>query len=122
MNSLSPFIGTGIGVMFINFLTGFFVSSQIKEMLKVHYPEIYRNFGGSVILDNSIRKSLSTSKMVMNPPSEITYRPLLRLFRISRMQNYLQAIIMLLIVLCAILGPMLNKTNPDETSVIQEQE
>jgi hypothetical protein len=105
MNHTNPLVLVGIGGLALNFVIGTNVNMRIKGLLKALYPKIWETIGVDSIAGSSINTSLTLMKIINNPPSEITYNPLLRLFTIWKILVAIQMVIMIATVLVGILGP-----------------
>ena len=69
------------------------ISHKIQDMLKKYNPNLWIVFGGGQsMFKNSIQNSLASRKIVYNPPSEITHKPLLRLFLIMRILDAISGV------------------------------
>ena len=105
MTHENPLILIGIGSLVINGLIGINVNMQIRRLLKVLYPEISEKIWDQGIMGSSINNSLTLMKIIINPPSEITYGPLLRLFMIWKIQIVMQIVLLFAITLCGLFSP-----------------
>jgi hypothetical protein len=87
------FLKDGFAILFfVGFAAGFMLSSKIKKMLKEFNPQIWLAIGSP---DGLFEGSAAFRKIIQNPPTEITHKPLLRLFVLMKT---LEAVMLFLLI------------------------
>jgi len=106
MNHQNPVMLAGFLALGIILMIGMNLNMRIRALLRTLYPEIAKPIGDGSMTGSSIDSSLALMKVIVRPPSEITYPPLLKLFRYWKILLTLQILIMLTTIFYGVSHPV----------------
>jgi hypothetical protein len=104
MTNDNPLVDGCFIALVLNTLVAMNNQMKIRVLLKTLYPQIAESIGDGSFLGNSIKNSMAFFYLTFRPPSEITYKPLLRLLTLGRVLFAVQLLILASAFLSGILG------------------
>lgn len=82
---IHPVSAIAFGFLAFNTLIGFALAANIKQRLRILYPQVWKNLGyGDISVDN-ISRSTAFISLIYRPPAEITNENLLKDFSVYKL-------------------------------------